>query len=227
MKKLFIVTSALNPSNCRYVSKTDRQTQTIDALKQLREKFSEDYILFTDGSPNEIDSHLKEEIKKYTNSSLFWNDDPEMRVFSEIGYKSASEALLLLKTIGSLKDKIDLQNFDRVFKLTSRTFLHDDIDFEKHNHENKFVFGQKSATWMSGHLKELIPFSLNTRFFSFDATMTDLYKEELKEIIQVILNRNVDTEHAHYFILNKDDIVELDSLCCHGIVARTGKTEFY
>mgnify|MGYP006290572221 FL=1 len=52
-KNLFIVTSALN-TGIGVIDPDTRYQQTIEGLKNLREKCPNDIILFADGSPNMV-----------------------------------------------------------------------------------------------------------------------------------------------------------------------------
>jgi hypothetical protein len=43
----------------------------------------------------------------------------------------------------------------------------------------------------------------------------------------VISQKHVDTEHAHFYSLDKDFVVEFDTVHCEGIMAGTGAVEKY
>ena len=92
-KNLWIVTSALNP-NMGVIAKEDRFKQTIDTLKNLKEKCPDDYIFFTDGSPNPIEEEKLQEVSKYANVIACWSNHPDIFALASSGRKSEAEIVL-------------------------------------------------------------------------------------------------------------------------------------
>ena len=133
-KNLFIVTSALVP-NIGVIPPQDRFNQTIDTLKSLRKHLRNDYIFFSDGSPNAVPKEWEDEIAKYSNAVAFWAQDPEVGQLAAAGQKSQAEIVLLFKTIHALKGNPQLhpimQDTKRIFKFSARSILHDSFDIKE------------------------------------------------------------------------------------------------
>jgi hypothetical protein len=82
-------------------------------------------------------------------------------------------------------------------------------------------------TWLQGETAETFTNLLITRFFSLCPSLIDDYITVCQRNIGVIIDAGVDTEHAHFFNINPDYLVELDIIHCQGIMAGTGLTEVY
>jgi hypothetical protein len=63
--------------------------------------------------------------------------------------------------------------------------------------------------------------------FSFCPTLMEDYMKMCETNISLVLQTRIDTEHAHFVNINKDLLVELDTIHCQGIVAGTGQSEIY
>jgi hypothetical protein len=227
-KNLFIVTSALKPT-IGVINEDDRFKQTIDTLESLKKIVPNAYIVFTDGSPFQIEEHKIKEISKYCNLILTWAEDEELYKLSKGGHKSLAENVLLMKTLFSLinEDSTNmLENTKRIFKFSARSTLHDTFDIKAYdNLEGKYVFKKRIPTWMSD--KSFVDHLYITRMFSFCTSLIPDYFETIAKNIAVITQKHVDTEHAHFYSLDKDLVVEFDTIHCEGIMAGTGAIEKY
>jgi hypothetical protein len=227
-KNLFIVTSALK-ATIGVISDEDRYKQTIDTLESLKKIVPNAYIVFTDGSPFPIEDYKIKEISKYCNLILTWAGDEELYKLSKGGHKSLAENVLLMKTLFSLinEDPTNmLENTKRIFKFSARSTLHDTFDISAYNDlEGKYVFKKRVPTWMTD--KSFVDHLYITRMFSFCPTLIPDYIETIAKNIAVITQKHVDTEHAHFYSLDKDLVVEFDTIHCEGIMAGTGAVEKY
>jgi len=227
-KNLFIVTSALKPT-IGVINDEDRFKQTIDTLESLKKIVPNAYIVFTDGSPFPIEDYKIKEISKYCNLILTWAGDEELYKLSKGGHKSLAENVLLMKTLFSLinEDPTNmLENTKRIFKFSARSTLHDTFDNSVYNDlEGKYVFKKRVPTWMTD--KSFVDHLYITRMFSFCPTLIPDYIETIAKNIAVITQKHVDTEHAHFYSLDKDLVVEFDTIHCEGIMAGTGAVEKY
>lgn len=230
-KNLFIVTSALEP-RIGVISKEDRFEQTIDTLKNLKEKVPDAVILFTDGSPVLPDEKNRQEISKYINAGMYWSEDSQIKDFANFGKKSEAEIILLMKTLMMIKRNPELSrllfSIKRIFKYSARSLLTDDFKISIYNNSKlfgKYVFKQRIPTWMND--KENASHLLITRFFSFCPSLFDNYLLTLQNILNSCMKYGLDTEHGHFKEIDKKYLVELNKVYCKGIMAGTGKTEVY
>ena len=133
--------------------------------------------------------------------------------------------MLLLQHDEGLKKIIETVN--RIVKLSGLTILTDGFDITEHNHTGKYVFKTRMPTWIADSRKEFATDLLITRMYSFCPTLIDNYMNLCSLNVNLITQTHIDTEHAHFVNINKDLLVELDTIHCQGIMAGTGLTEIY
>ena len=230
-KNLFIVTSALEP-RMGVITKQDRFEQTINTLKNLKNKVPDSLIIFSDGSPVEPDEESRKEISKYTNCTMYWHNDEDIKDFANFGKKSEAELLLLLKTISVLKQNPELSkvitSVKRIFKYSARSLLQNDFKISIYDNSKlfgKYVFKERIPTWIND--KSITSHLLITRLFSFCPSLIDNYMQTLIKALNSCMKYGIDTENAHFREIDKRYLVELRTLYCEGIMAGTGKTEVY
>jgi hypothetical protein len=229
-KTLFIVTSALNPE-MGIINREDRFNQTVDGLRSLRERMPGAIVLMVDGSPNKIEEEKVKALKQYVNFFADFSQDREITQFSSTGRKSEAENVLLFKTMLLLKQDEELseimKSVNRIVKLSGRTILIDGFDIAEHNHFGKYVFKKRMPTWIADSRKEFATDLLITRMYSLCPSLIDDYLHMCALNVNIIDQTHIDTEHAHFVNINKDLLVELDTIHCQGIMAGTGLTEIY
>ena len=229
-KILFIVTSALN-ADMGAISRTDRFEQTVKGLISIRKYVPNAIILLADGSPNKIEEGKLKALAHFANFAADFSDDEQITELAANRQKSEAENLLLLKTLMLLQQdegmKDVLSSVKRIFKISARTDLIDGFDVEEHMIEGKYVFKKRMPTWIGDSRKEFATDLLITRMFSFCPTLIDNYMVLCENNIPLILQTGIDTEHAHFFNISKDLLVEFDEIHCQGIVAGTGTVEIY
>jgi len=227
---LFIVTSALNP-NMGVINRDDRLQQTINGLKSLREKCPDAIVLLADGSPEKVEEDKIKALDGLVHFVADFSGDNDITQFAATGRKSEAENVLMLKTLLLLKQDPGmmrlLQTVNRVFKLSARTTIDDDFDISEHNHFGKYVFKKRMPTWIQGERAEVFTDLLITRLFSFCPSLLDDYFIMCKRNINVIMETGVDTEHAHFFNIGQENLIELNIIHCRGIMAGTGTLEIY
>ena len=229
-RQLFIVTSALNP-NMGILNREERMQQTIEGLQSLWNKCPDAIVLLADGSPEKVEEEKIRSLSHLVNFVADFSNDSDITQFASRGMKSQAENVLLLKTTMLLKQDASMmrlmQSVSRVYKFSGRTILNDGFDSSEHNHFGKYVFKKRMPTWLSGERAETFTDLLITRLFSFCPSLIDDYMIMCRRNIGVINDAGVDTEHAHFFNMKPELLVELDQIHCQGVMASTGATEFY
>jgi len=228
--QFFIVTSALNP-NMGVLSREDRLQQTIDGLESLRDRCPDAIILLADGSPEKIEEDKIRSMSHLVNFIADFSNDSDIKQFAANGRKSEAENVLMLKTLLLLKQDSTMMQLmhsvNRIYKFSARTALNSEFNPNEHDHFGKYVFKKRMPTWLSGNAAEFFTNLLITRLFSFCPSLLDDYMIVCRRNIGVIRDAGVDTEHAHFFNIRPEYLVELDKIHCHGVMASTGTTEFY
>jgi hypothetical protein len=229
-KQLFIVTSALNPQ-MGVVNREDRLKQTLDGLLSLREKCPDAIILLADGSPEKVEREKYEKMQALVDLVADFSGDKDIAQFASTGRKSEAENVLMLKVLSVLKYEQGmmrlLQSVNRIYKLSGRTDIDEGFDVNEHNHFGKYVFKKRMPTWLQSERQEIFTDLLITRLFSFCPSLIDDYAITCRRNIDVIMETGVDTEHAHFFNIDSDKLIELDTIHCRGTVAGTGVLEIY
>ena len=227
---LFIVTSALNP-NMGVLSQEERLQQTIEGLVSLRKKCPDAIVILADGSPNLVEREKYDSMSELVNLIAAFSCDKDISQFASVGRKSEAENVLMLKVMMLLKQAPELKRLihsvRRIYKFSARTILHDDFDVSEHDHFGKYVFKKRMPTWLAGEKAEIFTDLLITRLFSFCPSLIDDYSIVCRRNIGVIQDAGVDTEHAHFFNIEPEKLVELDKIHCQGVMASTGATEIY
>ena len=239
--QLFIVTSALNP-NMGVLSREDRLQQTIEGLVSLRKKCPDAIVILADGSPEAVEKEKYDSMSGLVDLIADFSGDKDISQFAAVGRKSEAENVLMLKMMMLLKQAPELKRLihsvRRVYKFSARTILHDEFDTAEHDHFGKYVFKKRIPTWLSGMYQtaqngpqfikeETFTNLLITRLFSFCPSLIDDYINICQKNLSIIIETGVDTEHAHFFNIEPDRLVELDKIHCQGVMASTGTTEFY
>ena len=228
--QLFIVTSALNP-NMGVLNRQQRLEQTIEGLISLREKCPDAVVILADGSPEKVEREKYDSMSQWVNLIADFSGDKDIAQFASIGRKSEAENLLMLKMMMLMKQSPELMKLmysvRRIYKFSARTTLHDEFDVAEHDHFGKYVFKKRMPTWLGGEVAETFTDLLITRLFSFCPSLIDDYSIVCRRNIGVIQDAGVDTEHAHFFNIDPDQIIELDEIHCQGVMASTGATEIY
>jgi len=228
--KLFIVTSALN-TGMGVVSAEDRLEQTINGLKTLRKIVPDAIVILADGSPHKVEEEKFKELSEWVDFIADFSKDADVNVFAKNHKKSEAECVLLLKILLLLKQEPTMMKLmhsvDRIFKFSGRTDLLNSFDVHEHNHWGKYVFKKRIPTWLTDSRKVHATDLLITRMYSLCPSLIDDYTQMLHRNISLIMQMRIDTEHAHFVNINKDLLVEIDTLHCIGTVATTGTTEIY
>ncbi len=227
---LFLVTSALD-TGIGVINPADRLEQTIETLKNLKEKVPDASIILVDGSPNQIRDSVKQKISEYS-KAIFWND-PDIFAMASSGRKSEAEIIMVFKTLLLFKQNPQLMKFfhsvKRIFKYSARSVLTDDFDITKYdNLYGRYVFKKAIPSWMDEQRKTNITDHLYiTRFYSLCPSLLDNYLQTLQPILNNVIQHGIDTEHSHYLCLDRRLVTEFETLGVEGIMGGTGLKETY
>ena len=227
-KNLFIVTSALKPLGGGYFSDGERYQQTVDGIRSIRKVLPDAIIVTSDVSVRPLSEMEINGVAKLSNIFVDMSKDEVVMDLSNKGMKSLAENVLLFNTIQTLRNSPEtaqmMSSVKRIFKFSARTILEDSFDASEYdNLFGKFVFKKRIPTWMN---PPVISDLLITRMFSLCPSLIDTYLSVVGQNIQAI-QQGFDTEHAHFYNIPKQHLVEFDKLHCHGWLAGNGKIEYY
>jgi hypothetical protein len=233
-KDLFIVTSAVR-ANMGVVDEETRLKQTIEGLQSLRTSAPNAIILLVDASPKPLDEATIMLLSGFVDRSISFFGDEDLMTLANAGLKSQAEITLLFKTLNILKQHPELQKMledvRRIFKLSGRTNMLNPYNPLHYNDyvNGKYVFKKSIPSWLppQTQLESGCDHLYITRMYSFCVSLLDNYLDSLPKIYEKVNQYGVDTEHAHFGVINKNLVVEFNDLYCEGVLAGTGQKESY
>lgn len=227
---IFIVPSCIR-SLIGKLSFEDRYRLTFDTFSSIRKYIPNSIIIFCDSSIGGLSEEQKSELASKVDFYLDCSNDPYAQEFNQRGLKSFGEIYLLKKGILFAKTKFDLNQPGRMFKLGSRYILLEGFTMDDYKDaEGKYVFKRRTKSWMEESIQKEYnsPYILETLLYSWSLSMTDEYLDILDKNIEYMIKGSMhrfDTEHAHFFNIPKDKLLEFDKMNAGGHVA--GYTSSY
>lgn len=226
-KNLFVVTSSIKPKIGAFTF-DQRFEQTIQTLKNVRNKIPDSIIVLTDCSSTDLTSFEKTALSQHCNFYIDLSSEPNCKMLTDNGLKSLAENLMMFNTLRLLKFTPEtmklLYSVKRIFKFSGRSELEPDFNLEDYdNLFGKFVFKRRIPTWMP---QSQVSHLFITRMFSMCPSLLDTYFEVIQKNIPLI-ERGYDTEHAHFANIPQQYLVEFGKLHCWGWIAGNGQIEHY
>jgi hypothetical protein len=174
-------------------------------------------------------------LSSFVDRSISFFGDEDLMTLANAGLKSQAEITLLFKTLNTLKQHPELQKMlegvRRIFKLSGRTNMLNPYNPLHYNDyvNGKYVFKKSIPSWLppQTQLESGCNHLYITRMYSFCVSLLDNYLAYLPEIYEKVNQYGVDTEHAHFGVINKNLVVEFNDLHCEGVLAGTGQKESY
>jgi len=238
MSHTFFITSAIHTNYGIYSSK-ERAEQTLATVESARKHFSDANIVLIDNSKIDIQDDTSDEVEALIESVDYYIDnseDKDIQFFHEkvtnydIG-KNSMEVLGFLKALDIIMKNMDpdlskaVLASDRLFKYSGRYQLVDDFDITKFDVGDKWVFKTAMNGWCDKSIAE--DKLLQTRLWSFTPKLIEptieLYKTCWQYMEQNYLNKKyIDIEHCMYKFINKEKLVQVDTVGVQGNIAPNG-----
>jgi hypothetical protein len=238
MSHTFFITSAIHTNYGIYSSK-ERAEQTLATVESAHKHFPDANIVLIDNSKIDIQDDTSDEVEALIEAVDFYVDnseDKDIQFFHEkvsnydIG-KNSMEVLGFLKALDTIMKNLDpdlskaVLASDRLFKYSGRYQLVDDFDITKFDVGDKYVFKQATNGWCDRSIAEAK--SLQTRLWSFTPNLIvptiDLYKTCWQYMEKNYLeNKYIDIEHAMYKFIDKELLVEVETIGVQGNIAPNG-----
>ena len=213
MENIVIIPSAVSPKMGVFTP-VERMEQTIITIKSVREKIKNAFIVLNDISLTPAPA-LKKELSGLVDLFIDSDLDPDAYRFSVNGLKSPGELILFRNSLMQVKEKINVENTSRIFKIGARCKLKDSFDLNTHLIDsNQFIF-KPLPSWMDINSKLYI-----TRLWSMSPAEINTYVETIPKLMECF-TKGFDTEHAHY-ICFKDKTKEINELHVECKIAPNG-----
>ena len=223
---IFIVPSCIK-TLIGTINYEDRYQQTLTTFDTLRTQVPDSIIIFCDSSIGGLEEDKKRVIASKVDHYLDFSSDPTAMQINQMSLKSVGETYLLGHSIHYAKNNLNLNQKGRMFKLGGRCEVLDTFTMDDYkNIENKFVFKKRIPSWKDEQTKSIFGCThlLETRLYSWNLDMTDEYLSILDKNLE-LLNRGLDTEHAHFINIPKDKLLEFETLNIGAMIA--GYTSSY
>jgi hypothetical protein len=136
----FIITSVINTNNNIGWSYTpnrstytpdERFRDTLKSIQSIREKVPNSKIVLLEGRPLNIE--MEREIIKLTDIYINFKDDPWVLEAIDSTKKGLGEVRKLIRGLEQLQSRGELENINRVFKLSGRYWLNDKFNLDKYS----------------------------------------------------------------------------------------------
>lgn len=225
---IFLVTSTMYPYHGS-LSFDERYNQTIESFDSIRRQVKDAIIIFSDSSVYPIEEERKEIIRSKVDEYINFSGDTNLTEINRLGLKSHGELYLLYMTISYLKTKYNFSELKgRMFKFGARCYLTDKFDINDYNDTNgKFVFKKRLNSWMNKDIQDKFKSThiLETRLYSWCFSLIDEYLNVLRQANN-ILQLGLDTEHAHFLTIDKNKLLEFDTLNCNCVIAADREVKY-
>ena len=215
-RNITIITSALAPVTGIF-SPEERTEQTKVSIKSVRDKIP-GIIVLVDVSLLPADE-LKRQIAPLVDVFLDASNDQNVTHLSRIGMQSRSEMLLFNGALDYIKKNFNLNEFDRIFKLSGRCNITEEFDINDYNEstKDKYVFKKSVQSWISSDMR-----LFETRLWSMSVSKVDDYLSRFQNFFNALDGR-FDLEHTYYKYLDHKDVIEFDNIWVEGRIAPNGR----
>jgi len=233
-KYVFMVTSAINTKFGVYTTE-QRLQQTIDTVNSIKTRApgSDIYLLEMAGiplTPTQIDT-----LTGHVNGLIDFTSDPSVvGLFNSTDnwdiVKNVTEVMCFAKALEKLgKDAKQLQDCQRIFKISGRYILNDDFDiawYDQYRMQSQIVMS-RSRNSQFPYQTTLVEKQYMSRLWSWPTPLTDeiigVYTKGLKYMAdRLSAGGYADIEHVLYKFLDPEKITEKDFVGISGNIAPNG-----
>lgn len=220
---IFYVTSAVCV-NQRLSIYTDEERfeQTLGTINSIKKYCPNSKIYIIDVSTEDGFEKYLQQLSDAGTDVLYLGNNPDINHFSKCGMRSQGELIALLTFLEWFEEnKVDAK---RVYKVSGRYQLNDNFKLGL-EHENSFVFLKSISSWMSPEEQSRTGMKkfYETRLYHMDYNLLNTYKDCMIKVLDSCMKYNVNIEHAIYYAMQEQNIVELDKIGLTGNIAPSGE----
>lgn len=223
MLNIFIIPSTVQPLY-GVVNDDDRYSQTLETIESIKKYVKDDFlIILADSSARKLVDAKMEALRNASNIFLDYSDDPVCQEFNKNWLKSHGENYLLFQTISYIQQNVKV-NDARVYKLGGRCHLLPSFSTIDHTSlKDKFVFKKRLNTWRNEEQQKVFNSThlLETRLYSWPYEYNNKYLNIIEKNFN-LFKYGLDTEHAHFLNIAKEDLYEYDKINVGCIIAASG-----
>lgn len=236
MRPLFIVTSAVDTRYGIY-SPQERLKMTLDTIQCLRDRVPGCKIALNEVSGNGLAAEFAEQLEEAVDLYLDFTEN------SEVGYiynkpewvpnwdivKNLTELTTFPQSLKIIKEAGELEDVDRVFKMSGRYLLNEKFStefYDSNEVRNKVVIGKSvpsqfpfNVTGLSTqYMCRLLswPIAMHSDMINWYQTGCNYMKQRMA------LGGYADIEHCLYFAIPREVVHEVDEVGVYGNIAPNG-----
>lgn len=239
-RQTFLITSALY-TNYGIYNPQQRIQQTLATAKSARQYQPDSLLILIDNSKIDVQNENSAEFNELLDVVDYYIDnseDPDIQHFHntvsnyDIG-KNAMECLGFIKALRTIQTTPEISDevikTNRIFKLSGRYELTDKFDITQHDNDQtagKYVFKTAQASWCDQTVTGVDKL-LQTRLYSFTPDLLDetvlMFDAIIKNMFATFNNKQyIDVEHSMWKFINKDKLIQLDTVGLKGNIAPNG-----
>lgn len=220
---VFYVTSAVCV-NGRLSIYTDQERfeQTVETVKSIQKFCPSNKTYIIDVSTENGYVQYLEKLANMGTSVIYLGDHPDIRHFSKHGMRSQGELIALMTFLEWFKN--NGVKAKRVYKISGRYQLNENFNLGL-EYKDSFVFLKSFSSWMSGEEQERTQMKkfYETRLYHMDYNLLDTYNTCMMKVLEYCMTLGVNIEHAIYYAMQGQNIVELDKVGLVGNIAPSGE----
>lgn len=227
------MTSAINTKFGVY-NADQRFHQTLNTIQTVRSKIHNCTIFLLESAGQPLTEEQKNQLTDKVEHILdFTSDSAVTGLYNSTNnwdvVKNVTEVMCFILALRTLTDSGQLNDFDRVFKISGRYALNDNFDinyYESYKIKPFAVIRQRKPSHFPAGLTG-VDYQFMTRLWSWPTSMNN----EILEVYQNSLNymyeklaqgRYADIEHCFYKFLNHDKLIEKDVIGIQGFIGPNG-----
>jgi hypothetical protein len=228
-----LVTSAINTKFGVYTSE-QRLQQTLDTIYSIKQRIPscKIYLLEMTGAP--LLAEQQQRLSSEVTSILDFTNDPDVvGLYNSTNnwdiVKNVTEVMCFNKALKTLRDSNQLQDSDRVFKVSGRYTLNDHFNisfYEDYKNKTLMVIGAKKESQFP-YAVTMCKAQFMSRLWSWPTALTADVITAYDQILNYMYERlaaggYADIEHCLYKFLDHSKLVEISVLGLEGSIAPNG-----
>lgn len=211
-----------------------RLNQTIDTCKSIRERCDADIVIL-DGGERSITVEERAIISPHINRFYDFTAEETVKSIQSINNHDVVKNMIEIVMFGSFfelmsMNSLDLDHYDRIFKMSGRYTLNDDFDYDMHmNATDRIVIRGPYTSQFTPEITGGVTRQYMSRLWSFDSNLTSYISKvyaNMFDNMQKRLNEGgyIDIEHLLYAHLNSnfDLVVNPQKIGVEGNIAPNG-----
>jgi hypothetical protein len=233
MKHCFIVTSAVN-SRFGVYSPAERLQQTLDTVASIRAHVPDSEVVIMEVTGADLHPDQAQALENACDIFIDLTDEPDVRnMYTSTDnwdiVKNGTEIMCFGRALKLLKESGDLDNYDRIHKMSGRYVINDLFDPDMYTQSdvvNKIVIGRKHKSQFPVEITTQ-PWQYMARLWSWPKALNDeiinVYDRSFACFIErVNAGGYIDIEHVLAKFLNQEHVHEIDSVGVEGNIAPNG-----